>query len=328
MTGRVLPAVLGILLLFGCSNSEDPVDTTDYSAALYGKWQVTSGGDGLKYVILEAGRKMALLGEDANGIRGVITGSFAADATVLSLGGRTFLYSHTTDQIGLINTADTINLVLNPNAPVATQWMRQLTPTDSIASPVQQTSDIGCDSAHLWVGSGLSGTAALHRITLATRTATSVTPPLLITAAEWAGNALWCGAAFTSTLTRIDTATGGILTTSIAIGSNISGLAWDGQYLWAGSQTTRALHVYDPLTNSVIQNIPGIFGEGMAFADGFLYLCKDGAIHKCVPSPFRAVTSYTIPGASIVGIAYDGTGFWVLASRATGTQYTIYRVTL
>jgi hypothetical protein len=328
MSGRVFPAAVAVLLLFGCSSNDDPVDTTDYSAALYGKWQVTSGGNGLKYINLQQERRMYLLGEDASGFRGVVSGAFSADATILSLGGRTFLYARTTDQLGLINSADTINLIRNVNGPEYTQWMRQVTPSDSIPAPVNQASDIGSDSTHLWMGSGLSGTAVLYRITIATKAVASITPPLLVTAAEWTGTSLWCGAAFTTTLGRIDTGTGGLLSTSIGIGSNIGGLAWNGQYLWAGSQTTRTLHVYDPQTNSVVQTFPGIYGDGMAFAGGFLYLCKDGSIHKCIPSPFRAVTSYSIPGARAAGIAFDGTYFWVSATTGTGTQYTIYRVTL
>jgi DNA-binding beta-propeller fold protein YncE len=201
---------------------------------------------------------------------------------------------------------------------------------DSIPAPVNQGSDIGSDSVHLWMGSALAGNPVLHKIRIATKTSTSVTPPLLITASEWTGGALWCSAAFTNTLSSIDTATGAILSTSRALGSNIYGLAWDGQYLWAGSQSNSATYVYDPATNSTILTLAGVYGDGMAFAGGYLYLCKNGAIHKCTPSPFRAVASYAIPGYRAYGIAHDGAGLWVTATSSSASQsaFGIYRVTL
>jgi hypothetical protein len=330
MTGHMLPAILGLLMVFGCSGNDDPVDTTDYSAQLYGKWQATSGGGELKYMILEPERRMSLLGEDSHGLRGVVTGAFAADANYLSLGGTVFLYSRSTDLLGILNAADTINFILTTAAPAASQWVRPVDPTDSIPAPVNQRSDIGSDSTNLWMGSGLAGNPVLYRINLATRAVTTIIPPLLVTASEWDGGALWCSGAFTSTLSRIDTGTGGALSTSPTIGGNIFGLAWDGQYLWAGSQSAASLSVYNPQTNSVIQTVPGVYGDGMAFSQGFLYLCKDGAIHKCIPSPFRAVGSYSIPGARSYGIASDGTALWVTATRGNGPQYiyTIYRISL
>ncbi len=68
----------------------------------------------------------------------------------------------------------------------------------------------------------------------------------------------------------------------------------------------------------------------MAFAGGFVFLCKNGAIHKCTPSPFRAIGSYSLPGARAYGIAFDGSALWVTAATGTSPNYTykIYRVAL
>lgn len=314
----------------GCSDNETPVDTTDYSAAFYGKWQVTDGSADIRYMLFQAERTWYILGEDSNGFRGLATGAFLADESVISFGSRLYFYTLSADQVTLLNSADTITMVRNPNAPGSALWLGTAALTDSISSPVNQGSDLTADSTSLWIGNGLSPTPRLFRVHTDTRTVDTLAAALLVNAAEWDGAALWCSSPFTNQLTRIDPVTGAILASSAPIATNIFGLAWDGQRLWAGSQSSLSLSVYDPLTSTIVQTVPGVYGDGMAFAGGFLYLCKDGVVHKCTTSPFRAVSSYAIPAGRAAGIAYDGTAFWISAATGPGPQYVykIYRAVL
>jgi hypothetical protein len=61
--------------------------------------------------------------------------------------------------------------------------------------------------------------------------------------------------------------------------------------------------------------------EGLAIANGFLYVVSGGKINKCTISPFQASSTFELPGYHIFGIAYDGTTFWVSASKLTNNYY-------
>jgi hypothetical protein len=330
MKCRVALMTAAVLFWAGCSNNDESVDTTDYAAAFVSSWQVSSGGNGLKYIIFQTDRVGHMLGQDAHGFRAIVSGAFSATSDVVTVAGSSYLYAMSGDQLSLAGTNDTITLSRTSMAPTLAQWVRPVTPEDSIASPVQQAVDIACDSTRLWIGGGVSAMPVLYSVDLTTRTPSFITPTVLVTAAEWTGSALWCSGAFISTLANVNPANGALIATSPTIGGSITGLSWDGQLLWAGSQTAGNLIGYDPSLNAVTQSITGITGDGMAFAQGFLYFCKNGLIHKCTMSPFQATTSYTLPGGlRSFGIAYDGTRFWVLAAtNSSPATYTIYRVTL
>lgn len=320
-----------LLALAGCGRDDNPADTTDYAPPLYGGWQVTSGGGDVKYILFSSGRRWDILEADSLNFRSAPSGTFDVDADIIDFGGLAFNYALAGDQLGLVNSVDTIGLVRVTNAPAVSAWIGTAVLADSIPAPFTLSTDIGCDTSALWCGGGTVPPGILYRIDLTTRQSTPLTVNLFSAAVEWDGTGLWCSNRFSNRLTRVDKTTGDTTGTSDTLGSDIYGLAWDGVRLWANSQSARRLIAYDPASRTVVQTINGVFGNGMAFAGSFLYLCKDGAIHRCRLTPsFRADASIVIPGAQAVGIAFDGTSFWIAAAiNNNGTfTYRIYRTAL
>ena len=89
------------------------------------------------------------------------------------------------------------------------------------------------------------------------------------------------------------------------------------------------MYRYDPSTNTVLNSYPlgqNVDVGGLAFVAGSLYVCSHGIINKCTPSPLNTVAAYQIPGYYAVGLAYDGTNFWV--SGYQGNKNVIFKVAL
>ena len=65
---------------------------------------------------------------------------------------------------------------------------------------------------------------------------------------------------------------------------------------------------------------------GMTWANGVLFVCANGLINTLELSPPRITAVYRVPGWDVVGIAFDGTFFWVSLDGESGVE--IARISL
>jgi hypothetical protein len=314
-------SLLLLLVGMGCSDDTATVDETDYISPFYGTWRVTSGGEELRYLIFRAQNSWVVLGEDDYGYRGTDEGTYVADAVFISFGGSRFQYALLSHQLALVNSTDTVALVLDPNGPSESTWVGQLTAVDSITAPVNQPGDIAADSIYLWTGSGVSPLPSIYRIDIRTRDTTVIGAGTQPVAVEYDGTNLWTTGYFSNGISKLNPATGEVLSTSIPIASSIVGLAWNGSQIWCSSSVTKRTYVYNPATNAVDATFSNIYGEGMTFAGGNLFMCKNGLLHRCVTSTMRAAASYQLAQGPMEGVAWDGTDLWVLAATGQSPAY-------
>lgn len=68
--------------------------------------------------------------------------------------------------------------------------------------------------------------------------------------------------------------------------------------------------------------------DDLAFANGYLYMIKDGAIHQCYESIFSAKQSFEIPNFKPQGLAFDGTYFWCSGKNISNGDYELLKLTL
>jgi len=76
------------------------------------------------------------------------------------------------------------------------------------------------------------------------------------------------------------------------------------------------LHNYAPGGNSFNSGLyVGSTYSELAYANGYMYIVKDGIISRCTIDFWHAQQSFYVYGYSIRGIAFDGTYFWCTAKN-------------
>lgn len=333
---------LALVLLFfgtlaGCKKDDaNPANGGNpQGSAIHGKWQVTAGDAETKFLQFNTDNTYFGLKEANYGFRALESGVCQITETQINFRGSLYNYSVTGNELRITNTTQTIVCTKNTSAPDGSQWVTTISPLDSLVAPNDQITDIAYNAGFLWYGNGYSNVRKLHKINVATRSAT-VVPSTSVDftqyafAVEYANGSLWCNSNGGSNLYKVDPNTGAIQATSVTIGPWMNGIAFDGQFLWAASGNDRTIYKYNPATNSVAGSYSDARAEGLAFAGTTLYVCKDGVVNKCTTTPLRSVAAYRIPGAHIGGIAFDGTHFWLVArvGNYPAVSYLIYKAAL
>jgi streptogramin lyase len=147
---------------------------------------------------------------------------------------------------------------------------------------------------------------------------------------EWDGTNIWTSSDGDDAIFKLNPTTGATTFTSAAMGAWVYGIAWDGTVFWCTSNNEQSIYRYNPNTNTVAATYSlgsGVSPEGDAFVNGYLYVCTNGTINKCTPSPFNTVAAYRIPGIQAFGIAFDGTKYWVSGTDAN-YKTLLYKVAL
>lgn len=337
LTTRMALILVFFGLLAGCKKDDtNPANVgTPQGYGIHGRWQVSSGDAETKFLLFNTDNTYFGLREANYGFRALESGVCQITATQVNFRGELYNYSIAGDELRITNTTQTIVCTRNATAPDASQWVATLIPIDSLVAPNDQMTDIAYNAGFLWYGNGYSTVRKLHKINVATRSAT-VVPSTSVDftqyafAVEYANGSLWCNSNGGSNLYKVDPNTGTIQTTSIALGPWMNGIAFDGQYLWAASGNDRTIYKYNPATNSIAGSYSDARAEGLAFAGTTLYVCKDGVVNKCTTTPLRSVAAFRIPGAHIGGIAFDGTHFWLVARVGAypAVSYIIYKAML
>jgi hypothetical protein len=129
-------------------------------------------------------------------------------------------------------------------------------------------------------------------------------------------NNLWVSNDGSENATLVRKTDGSIITTSTGMGAWIYGIAKDNNYRWCYSSNEETLYKYNIPDNTVSLSTK-VFSNwnGLAMANGYLYVAANGNLHKCTTTPLSGTASFELKGYYIFGAAYDGSSFWVSASK-------------
>jgi hypothetical protein len=324
----LLAAVIGAGLM-SCSNDDKSSPTASGQSPLVGGWEVVSGYQA-DYIIFQADNVADFLLEYDHGFHAEYSAMYFARGGQIMMEMEDFSvfnYSISNDTLSLVSPQNTIILAKDENAPTKNEWVVPVVPTQEFAAPVTEALDMAWDGSHLWYPN-YPETDFIYRISTATGSVVdSADIPYFATTLIWAGNDLWVSSGSSTILRKYDTLTGTTIQTSPAAGDWIKGLAWDGQYIWISSQSARAVMQFDPSTNLILDTIPlDQTLAGMTWANGVLFVCANGLINTLELSPPRITAVYRVPGWDVVGIAFDGTFFWVSLDGESGVE--IARISL
>ena len=299
---------------------------------IYGKWEVISGANEFKYLIINNDKSYYVLFEDTFGFKSqyndiaLITGS----QIVIEIGnGYLYNYSVSSSSLTLTNTEDTISLSRNNNVPDQDNWLKKITSLSSINAPIKRATDLAWDGQYIWYGNAYE-TNYLYKINPLTSYVDSIPTINSAWGIEFDGQYLWTSNNGYDKIFKVDPTTGSNITESVSMGAWIESIAWDGQYLWCWSDNEGTIYKYNPQSNSVVSQYNIGTAGGITYANGYFYLCIYGVLHKCTINPLHAIESYSLENLHIHGITYDGNNFWVsVYNYINGNDnYKIHKVSL
>lgn len=313
-------------------------------AALYNNWEVKSGMPNTKFITIKSDNSYSIFNEDKTwGFRSIGNDMSFISGTQLSLvNNGYFMYSYNysvkNDSLILSNANEKIIAIKNNNAPKKTQWIDYVSSLDSVPFPIQfgdPREDIGFDGQNI-ILTGDANSRTLYKINVNTKTVSTLALKYnaYYSSASFANNSIWFLS--TNNVSKIDM--NGSTTFSSAQLNNGDrtdggGFAFDGTNFYCSSRN--CIYNYNITNNSWtnlydIQNV-----TGMEYVGGYLYVVKEGAIHKCTISPFRVVKTYIINSATdsggygrLIGITYDGTYFWISLYNKHSNKKEIHKVNL
>jgi hypothetical protein len=325
--------VIGMLGVSGCTNDSgttNPAVPAATAPSLVGVWTVVSAPAPIKHLEFTSDNVYYMMNQFAYGLRAYTSGVYQVSGNAIDFGSSQSpsLYAFTikNDTLSLVSPPQAAIIAFrNPAAPADTAWVRSAVILDSIAAPIQETTDITLNGNALWYGNAYSS-HTLYKIDLVSRSVDTLQTNQYAWAVEWDGSNLWCSSDGSDQIYKLNAA-GATIGTSASMGSWIEGIAWDGTVFWAGSWNERSLYRYNPVSNTVLSTLyVGWPVEGLAAAGGFMYACVRGVINKCSTTPFTTVASYRIGNAYAAGIAFDGINFWVACRLGSGEGPGVYRI--
>ena len=352
----VVMAAVAALLATACgsggvNNGGNAGNGGTETPAVYGAWSITSmtgvdfnDGDPVflpssKYLRVESDKTFAILNETSpNAFHAVRSGVVSATTTQVGLDGRFFNYAVSGNTLTLSRPNGQIVATRAPSAPATNAWVVPAVasgPAITIAASIGEGTDLAWDGAHFWVGND-DATDTIQQIALDTGEVSSTLPANMdVIGIGWDGAHFWVSDDGHDKVYKIDN-TGAVLETSPAMGAWVQGIAFDGTKIWGYSQNEQTLYAYVPGTTTLTDTIPlpDAYGGGIEYANGFIYLVTGNSIYKIQPSPPKVLTTYSFYGLYyLVGIAFDGTNFYVLgnasASESTAdAKWQLQKVTL
>ncbi len=318
----ILAGIMTITALISCSKDNSPAVSTDYFTAVTGDWQFVMGAPDQKYLLFFDNRTFSQLSSETpvnfhsrnDGVALVTKNQLVLSFTSTQFGTSVYNYSISHDTLSLSGLTDIYKLVRTSNAPDTTAWIKTVQSTFSIPSPIKSSVDITYDGTNLWSGNG-GFTPYIYKISPNTGAKDSIPVDKIVHGIAFDGSNLWVSNDGSTTISNVNIITGAdIISQSSPIGGWIYAIARDANFLWCYSETDRKLYKYDITTNTVVTSIAlSASIRGMTYSNGYLYIGVNGALHKCSFNPFRTEKSYTLPGYSITGVAYDGSSYWVTA---------------
>jgi len=301
---------------------------------LYNKWEVVSGLDKTKYMIIKNDNVVFTLDSTVYGFKSFDKYLAFVTYNQLTSGETTYNYSISNDTLRLTNMNTNIILKKNINAPVETQWVTFVNVTDSIDSPAPNEDgreDIGFDGTNiLWTAESNSST--LYKINPVTHTVTTLTlsASYYYGSVNYANSFIWISN--DSYINKVNPATGAIVSSSPVISSaTISSLALIGQLMYFGNVSW-----YNSNWDIVSNTVTPLFNygiKGMEYVNGFLYIISGKFIYKCDITPsFHIISTYYIDYSSlrgnIGGITHDGTNFWITGKNQGTNIYRLLKLNL
>lgn len=132
----------------------------------------------------------------------------------------------------------------------------------------------------------------------------------------WGDDKLWLCGAFDNTIYQLGPVNGAVLNSYQPSFSHLRGMAWDGTYLWVSDWSTTVGRIYklNPNDGAVIDSflVPyGEVSEGIAWANGFLWVSGDTRIYKVNPIDGSVVDFIDSPEWDPRGLTWDGQYLWV-----------------
>lgn len=324
-------AIILLLVVISCKkdNEINPI---------YGKWTVISGGGSLiygahlKYIIVNADNSFYFLYEYEYGIRSYTAGLCQVVSGQIGIYREFYLelfnYSLTGNQLILANPDYEITCERKGDEPAKQEWVRTVEILQTMQ--VSNSRDLAFDGDYLWYGGYKSYPSFnLYKIDLATLSVIDSIPVTNnVHGLEWADGYFWSSSNGSESIYKVDPATGNNVFTSIEMGAWIEGIGYDGQYFWCGSNNENTIYQYDVDMNTIENQYEvNCWPSGIAYINGYLYVCANGVLNKCTIDPFQSVGAYDVAKGEISGVAFDGNDFWISAYYNNTLESKIHKVT-
>ncbi|WP_157491797.1 YncE family protein [Maribacter thermophilus] len=350
---RIYSVVLALtsLLFIYCSKNDDspepiaentPTEETpveeppiEETPQIDGSWSVSSTNlydyDYAKYFIINTDNTLVILNENELGFKSLDNANYTNDEEnsqiTINYGYGSALANYTlTDDELVMNFPDGfINLIRSETAD-DNDWVEELTILEEGDAPWNEDVDIAWNGSQILVGNGYEvediglvnpETFALEGTITTTRSAFAV--EVEVEKYDSSGKYIFQSSNGHSKFFIYRESDNTYIDESLDLGAWIYGLASvDYNKIWAASGNERTLYLYNYSTVSIEQTIE--LGDtrpyGLDYQDGYLYVCAEGMLYKCdVTDGLTVVNSYVVPDVSIVGIAYDGSNFWIYGHR-------------
>jgi hypothetical protein len=309
-------------LIFSCKKDNDTIP--DYNSAIAGSWKYVSGMTNEKYLEVYNDHTYSILSSDAQGLHDRMDGVLQLTNNQLSIelttdyGQVVSLFNYVKNGDSLILTKPGIRLALvkDKTAPDTTAWIKDLTIVTKTNAPVSTLTDIAYEGSTIWYGNGYAS-HYLYKIDATNFSVDSIPTTKYAWAVETNGPVLWVSSDGSDKVYMINKSDGGDMFSSISMGAWINGIAKDNNFLWCYSSNENTLYKYNISFNTVDLTVSiDSYWNGMAMAGGSLYVASNGKLYKLSLTPLMATESFELPGYSIAGVTYDGSSFWVSASKA------------
>jgi len=303
--------------------------TTTVNPAIYGKWQVISGLPGTKYFIIKNDNIIYRLDSADYGFKSLFSNMALLTYTQINAFFMTYNYTIIDETMTLSNMNGDITLVRKNNAPHETQWVTNLTITDSIPSPTggDGRQDIGFNGTEiLWTST--SSSSILYKINPSTHAVTNfnLSSSYYYGCTDYAAGFLWISDG--NTIDKVNATSGAVLSTSPVLSSiQVTADALVGQEMWFCNWSGE-VYTWNISTNVITPQF-NLSVSGMEYSGGFLYIFHNNMIYKCQVTPFEAITTYYIESDNVSGnnggITFDGTNFWVVGYDNSG-EHKLYKL--
>jgi len=324
-----------------CTNDDDVLPTN--KELVVGKWEVTSGNflmQNAKFLYINKDNTIDNLNQDQLGFKEywqlpiIIT----EDQIELTGGGSILIdYTVQDDKLTLqpVLGGDEVTLIRASNPPETDNWLKTLSIIEEGLAPWEDGVDIAFDGTHLLGWN--SDDRKIMKVNPTTLTVEGSIPTTLRAyAVEIEKSDHNLRQLFQSSiLSKFDSYIYNFnekYYESIELGRGINGIASiEPEYLWVGSQQEKKLFKYKSngalSPGQILQTIPlEVYVYGLDYQNGYLYVCDGINIHKCQTTPnFKAVESYKIPNKSIIGVAFDGTNFWLNTRNHQDNDFSLVK---
>lgn len=347
-----ITGIIVLLLTFGCGGNDDN-DTTppemEITAAIIGDWQRSSGsiiGIEWEYLLIKSDNTVNFFSQDDSGFRDENTGNYTATDNQVTLdisflGNLLLNYTITDNTLEILDSSGNVSTYNRvTNAPSSDTWITKIGILTQGDAPWSEDADIAFNGSHILLGNGyeaeniglinpetfmLDGEITTSQAAFAVEVEKFEVPDKYIFQSNNGSSQ------FTSYFENSNTEA----FTSLNLGAWIYGLASiNSDLIWVSSGNEQSLYLLNYMSSGVDQTIERTITldrtpHGMDYQDGFLYICSRGNIYKCdVSTSFEVVETIQLEGYRALGIAFDGTNFWMNAIPTNGGANQIIKTNL